>query len=62
MPRETYFIEDIQYIKQAVVKEIEKYVPLAPTVEFVETYQIKLPEVKAETKKENKSEASNPSE
>jgi len=62
MPRETYFIEDIQYIKQAVVKEIERYVPLAPTVEFVETYQIKLPEVKAETKEESKSESSNPSE
>ena len=62
MPRETYFIEDIQYIKQAVVKEIEKYVPLAPTVEFVEIYQIKLPEVKAETKEESKSESSNPSE
>jgi len=62
MPRETYFIEDIQYIKQAVVKEIERYVPLAPTVEFIETYQIKLPEVKAETKEESKSASSNPSE
>ena len=61
MPRETYFIEDIQYIKQAVVKEIEKYVPLAPTVEFVETYQVKLPEVKAETKEKGKSETSNSS-
>ena len=65
MPKETYFIEDIQYIKQAVVREIEKYVPLAPTVEFVETYQIKLPEVKpeakAETEEKGKSESSNPS-
>ena len=61
MPKETYFIEDIQYVKQAVVKEIEKYVPLAPMVEFVETYQIKLPEVKAETKEESKLESSNPS-
>ncbi len=52
MPKETYFVDDIQYIKQAVAKDIEKYVPIAPLLEFVEKYQIKLPEVKVSEKAE----------
>ncbi len=54
MPKETYLIENIQYVKQAVVKEIEKYVPLSPTVEFVEKHSIKLPETPVSVKEKEK--------
>lgn len=51
MPKEAYLIDNIQYVKQTVAKEIEKYVPIAPTVEFVEKYTIKLPEVQPVSEK-----------
>lgn len=56
MPKETYLLENIQFIKQSVVKEIEKYVPLAPVLEFVETYNIKLPIRETEKTTESKDE------
>lgn len=38
LPEEVYLVEDIQYAKKAIAREIVKYVEGVKVVEFVETY------------------------
>ena len=40
LPKETYLTEDIQYAKQALAREIARYVPNVSIVKFVEEYKI----------------------
>jgi len=40
MPSESYLLEDIQYAKQAIAKDIEKYISNVKSVEFIERYEL----------------------
>lgn len=41
LPEESYLLEDIQYAKQAIVRDVEKYLEDVYKVEFIEFYEIK---------------------
>ena len=51
MPKETFLLEDIQYAKQAIVKDIERYIKSVATLEFIERFKLR-EESKEESKKE----------
>jgi peptidylprolyl isomerase len=53
MPEESFTLEDIQFAKKGIAKEIGKYFPEVATVQFVESHVLKQPE-KVEAKPEEK--------
>ncbi|HIQ03278.1 MAG TPA: peptidylprolyl isomerase [Desulfurococcales archaeon] len=40
LPRESYLAEDIQYAKQALAREIARYIPGVSIIKFVEEYRV----------------------
>jgi len=44
MPEEAFTVEDIQFAKKGLAKEIGKYFPEAATIQFTESYVLKQPE------------------
>ncbi len=40
LPKESYLAEDIQYAKQALAREIAKYIPGVSVVKFIQEYKI----------------------
>lgn len=53
MPEESFTLEDIQFAKKGIAKEIGKYFPQVATVQFMESHTLKQPE-KVEAKPEEK--------
>lgn len=53
MPEESFTLEDIQFAKKGIAKEIGKYFPEVATVQFIESHTLKQPE-KVEAKPEEK--------
>jgi peptidylprolyl isomerase len=53
MPEESFTLEDIQFAKKGIAKEIGKYFPEVTTVQFIESHVLKQPE-KVEAKPEEK--------
>jgi hypothetical protein len=53
MPEESFTLEDIQFAKKGIAKEIGKYFPEVTTVQFMESHVLKQPE-KVEAKPEEK--------
>jgi peptidylprolyl isomerase len=54
MPEESFTLEDIQFAKKGIAKEIGKYFPEVATVQFTESHVLKQPEkvqIKPEEKK-----------
>jgi hypothetical protein len=58
LPEESFTLEDIQFAKKGIAKEIGTYLPDVTTVQFIESHILK-PAVKPEEKKveEKKAEA-----
>lgn len=55
MPEESFVLEDIQFAKKGIAREISKYFPEVLTVQFIESYVLKTP--KPETAAEPANEA-----
>lgn len=47
MPEESFVLEDIQFAKKGLAREISKYFPEATSVQFIETYVLKAPKPEA---------------
>ncbi|MEN3056159.1 MAG: hypothetical protein ABC527_06190, partial [Candidatus Methanosuratincola petrocarbonis] len=47
MPEESFVLEDIQFAKKGLAREISKYFPEATSVQFIETYVLKAPKAEA---------------
>lgn len=48
MPEETFVLEDIQFAKKGLAKEISRYFPDVTSVQFIETYVLKAPKKEGE--------------
>lgn len=46
LPKEAYLLEDLQYAKQAIARDVEKYLGEISKLEFIESYEFRRREVK----------------
>jgi peptidylprolyl isomerase len=57
MPEEAFTLEDIQFAKKGIAKEIGRYMPDVATVQFVESFTLKQQEKPVPKKEENAEQA-----
>ena len=57
IPPDAFLLEDIQYAKQAIVRDIERYIDSVRRVEFIEVFEIARGEEKEEEKKTRRTRA-----
>ncbi|MEJ5293364.1 MAG: FKBP-type peptidyl-prolyl cis-trans isomerase [Candidatus Methanosuratincola sp.] len=60
MPEESFVLEDIQFAKKGLAREISKYFPEATSVQFIETYVLKSPKPEAATEPAKEAAPSSP--
>ncbi|MCQ8892378.1 MAG: peptidylprolyl isomerase [Candidatus Methanosuratincola sp.] len=57
MPEESFVLEDIQFAKKGLAREISKYFPDVTSVQFIETYVLKTPKAEAAAEPAKEAEA-----
>ncbi len=57
MPEESFVLEDIQFAKKGLAREISKYFPEVTSVQFIETYVLKAPKPESAPEAANEDQA-----